>query len=176
MSTIIPARRILLVEEDAELQQPLESFLQSEGYHTEAVSTLEAALGKLDAQLYDLVLTDLLTTTPPKRGDTTHLQEVLRLRQACHPIPVGLLTTWPIDLEAAERAGLAFAVPLLHDLDGILRLIRLTHRLQEAAEPLRLLLVFGREGWVETGGNVVQDLIHIAWQQQGKGESGALGA
>lgn len=120
MRTITIEQRILLVQDDPTLQTLLATVLQGEGYTTEAASTLEAALTKVEEQFYDLIVTELLETILPRCGDA-HLEGVRRLRQACHPTPVGLLTTWPIDLGAAERAGVAFALHLPCDLEDILR-------------------------------------------------------
>lgn len=123
MTTITSARRILLVERDPDLQSMLAMILEEEGYAAEAVSTLETALTRVEEQLYDLILTDLLETTHPQRGNTIHLEGVRRLRQACHPTPVGLLTTWSMDLVAPEHVGVAFALQMPFDLDMILRRI-----------------------------------------------------
>jgi CheY-like chemotaxis protein len=123
MITVIQARRLLIVEHDPSQQLLLTSLLQGEGYQTEAVSTLEAALGKVDQQLYDAVLTDLFWPAPPKPGSSAHLHGVQRLRRRCHPTPVGLITGWSIDLEAVERAGFAFALHKPFDLDVVLQRI-----------------------------------------------------
>lgn len=120
MRTITAEHRILLVQDDPTLQTLLATVLQGEGYTTESASTLEAALTNVEEQLYDLIVTELLETILPRREDATDLEGVRRLCQACHPTPVGLLTTWPIDLEAATRAGVAFALQLPCDLEDIL--------------------------------------------------------
>ena len=133
MGTLPTTPRILLAQAEPEVQPLLAMALQWEGYTIEAVSTMDAALRQVEEQLYDLILTDLLTTTPPRSGDTTHLQGIRRLCQACHPTPVALLTTWPIDLHAAEHTGVAFALHLPEDLDAILR--RIADRLNAPLYP-----------------------------------------
>lgn len=146
MNALTPARRILLVEAEPSHQILLATILQEDGYHAEAVSSLEAALSKVHTQLYDLVLMDLLTETAPTRGDITHLHGALHLRQQCYPIPVGLLTAWQIDLAAAERAGFVFALRKPFDLDVVLRRIvdclnaPFTPEQQQQAQVLRRFL------------------------------------
>lgn len=123
MSTLAPARHILIVEEDHQLGDMLADMLQMEGYQTDRAATLKAALSKINEQLYDFVLTDLLTHTPPPRDGRAYLNTVQQLRQQCHPVPVGILTGWSVDLNAAERAGFAFAFQKPYDIDAVLRRI-----------------------------------------------------
>ncbi len=146
METTATTRHILIVEEDHALSALLADLLRDDGYQPDAAFTLEQALSKLDEHPYDLVLTDHLVTTPPRRGDTASLSLVQRLRQECYPTPVGLLTAWPIDQQEAEREGFAFTLIKPFDLDIVLQ--RIANRLnppftleqqQQAARIRRLL-------------------------------------
>jgi CheY-like chemotaxis protein len=123
METTVPARRILIVEEDHALNAMLAGLLREEGYQADAAFTLEQALRMVEDQLYDLVLTDHLVSTPPRHGSSADLSLVHQLRHACHPTPVGVLSAWPLDQQAVERAGFAFALQKPFDIDTILRLI-----------------------------------------------------
>lgn len=133
MSTLAPARRILIVVKDRQLGDLLVTMLQLEGYQTEVATSLAEALGTIEGQLYDLVVTDLFVTAPPDRQGTAFLHAGQQLRQRCHPIPVGILTGWPVDPEAVERAGFAFALQKPFDLDVILQ--RIADRLNPPFTP-----------------------------------------
>lgn len=96
---------LLLVEADTRLQAFLEAALREEGYALRVVSSLEHALALVGAQQFDLVLTDLLSHTRRKA-----LSALKRLRQRGHSIKLGVLTSWNLSPEVAERQGLAFVL------------------------------------------------------------------
>lgn len=123
MSTLAPARHILIVEEDHQLGHLLADLLQLEGYQTEVATSLTEALSNIDGQLYDFVLTDLFATAPQARQGHALLYTAHQVRQRCYPIPVGILTGWQIDPPAIERAGFAFALQKPFDIDLILHRI-----------------------------------------------------
>lgn len=110
--------RILVAEQDYALGDLLEMILQMEHYDTDVAPTLKDALAKLDDSLYDLVVTDLFVTRPPVRLDAAR-----RLRRSCQPTPVGILTSWPVPPEEAERDGFAFVLPKPFDLNVLLERI-----------------------------------------------------
>lgn len=51
-------KRILLVEDDPDVRPILELVLRGDGYHVDAVASVAAAKALLDAEPYDLVITD----------------------------------------------------------------------------------------------------------------------
>ncbi len=146
MVTTETARRVLIVEGDRDLNLLLTDLLHDAGYEAESAFSLEEALHKTNEQLYDLVLTDHLTEGPPAPGHRASLRLVRSLRQAYHPTPVGLLTTWPIDLSEAERDGFAFALRKPFDIDVVMQRvaaclnIALTPEQQQQEQHLRRLL------------------------------------
>lgn len=83
-----PARRILIVDDDAALREVLTTALSAEGREVDAASDGTVALAMLEQQPYDLVLSDL--RMPCVDGPT--LYETLRTR---HHFPVRFATKLP---------------------------------------------------------------------------------
>jgi two-component system OmpR family response regulator len=54
----MPAKRILLVEDDADVRLMLETALRGEGYEVDPAATAARARASLDAARYDLVIAD----------------------------------------------------------------------------------------------------------------------
>ena len=98
MSSSSPAPRILIGEDQQDVQDALHLLLKGAGYHADSASSPDAILTKLDAGKYDLVLMDL-----NYRRDTTSGSEGLEilgmLRNMQAPPPVIVMTAWgSIDL------------------------------------------------------------------------------
>jgi sigma-B regulation protein RsbU (phosphoserine phosphatase) len=90
--------RILIGEDQQDVQDALHLLLKGAGYQAEAASTPDAILSKLDGGKYDLLLMDL-----NYRRDTTSGSEGLEilgmLRNMTSPPPVIVMTAWgSIDL------------------------------------------------------------------------------
>lgn len=83
-----PARRILVVDDDAILREVLTAALSGDGYEVVAASDGTEALALLERQPYDLVLSDLRMP----RTDGPSLYETLRTR---HHFPVRFATKLP---------------------------------------------------------------------------------
>jgi CheY-like chemotaxis protein len=111
--------RILLAEQEGSVRELMSTLLHLEGYETDEATTQREAVERLEENSYDLVVADLLTAShqPPS------LLNVQQLKQRCHPIPVGIVTGWHIDHEAAKRAGFAFLLGKPFDLDELLQRI-----------------------------------------------------
>jgi CheY-like chemotaxis protein len=56
--------RVLLVDDDLAARLTLQAVLQAGGYFVDAAASTEEALGKLDHQQYELVLSDLQMESP----------------------------------------------------------------------------------------------------------------
>ena len=112
-------QRILVAEQEGSVRELMSTLLHLEGYETDEATTLHEAVERLEENSYDLVVADLLTAShqPPS------LLNVQQLQQRCHPIPVGIVTGWQIDHEAAKRAGFAFLLGKPFDLDELLQCI-----------------------------------------------------
>lgn len=80
--------RILIVDDEADIRESLETLLDLEGYLTEAAVDGTDCLRKLDKASYDLVLLDLMM---PDRSGMDVLREI---RQRDHETPVIMLTAY----------------------------------------------------------------------------------
>lgn len=107
--------RLLLVEDDLELQELLSSLLLDEGYLVTSASSVARARSLLDEQVFGLILTDLFTATPNEA-----LSSVEPLRASAHPTPVGIMTGWPLPPEMVLQRGFAFLLKKPFDLDDLL--------------------------------------------------------
>jgi CheY-like chemotaxis protein len=56
--------RVLLVDDDPTSRLTLQTVLQAGGYHVDAAASAAEAVGKLDEQVYALVLSDLQMESP----------------------------------------------------------------------------------------------------------------
>ncbi|HEY7123838.1 MAG TPA: response regulator [Ktedonobacterales bacterium] len=110
--------RLLLVEDDEELLAVLQDVLSEEGYAVTAVSSLDAALAEVNAQVFDLILSDVIGW---KAEDP--LQGVEHLRMQVQPTPVGLVTGWKLSEEAVKAKGFACLVSKPFELDDLLTLV-----------------------------------------------------
>jgi CheY-like chemotaxis protein len=110
--------RILLVEDDRDIRETLESLLHDEGYQTAETSTLEDAFALLDSTTFDLIMTDLLT------HDREHpLASASLLREHGAPTPVAVLSGWMAAAQSPDAADFAFVMTKPFDLDMLLTTI-----------------------------------------------------
>jgi DNA-binding response OmpR family regulator len=100
--------RILLVEEDRDLQDTMIDLLNEEGYELCIVPTLEEALAQLEVSTFALVLADLFAGRSPHSFTAAHI-----LRRRAWPIPVGLLTSIESSRESTRQTDFSFSCPCL---------------------------------------------------------------
>jgi len=101
MPSVLPSRRILLVDDDAAVRQTLAALLRASGQEVIEADSGAAALNWLQTTPVDIVLTDL--GMPQVTG-----WEVARAAKAHRPdLPVVLLTGWgdQTEAETSEDAG-----------------------------------------------------------------------
>jgi two-component system response regulator HydG len=89
--------RLLVVEDDVEMLELLRRHFESEGYVVAAAAGGGAAVGRLESEEFDVVLTDLVM--PGVDG-----LEVLRVTQGLEPAPRVVLMTAFASLETAIQA------------------------------------------------------------------------
>lgn len=113
----MPARRILLVEDDASIRQGIAEFLGLEGYAVDAVSNGEEALDYLRATAPALLVLDLLM--PVMTGP----QLLVRLREEglAAGVPVVLMTASMPSASTLPEAQAYLAKPF--DLDELLQVV-----------------------------------------------------
>jgi|SRR5580658_6172511 twitching motility two-component system response regulator PilH len=63
-NTDLDLARVLLVDDDPTSRLTLQTVLQAGGYHVDAAASAAEAVGKLDEQEYELVLSDLQMESP----------------------------------------------------------------------------------------------------------------
>jgi DNA-binding NtrC family response regulator len=113
--------RILVVEDEAAIRLALSGLLRREGYDVEQTDAGEAAIAKLRADSYDLVLTDLALGAGPSGMD------VLRTAGETQPeTPVVMITAHGSEKIAVEamKAGAFDYVPKPFDNDEIRLVLR----------------------------------------------------
>lgn len=94
------ATRLLIVEDDIDLQKTLGAFLQGEGFIVDSASTGSEALTKLEKTYPQLVLLDL--GLPDIQGESI----LLRIRQNYPDLPVVILTAKSKPQEIAQGLNL----------------------------------------------------------------------
>jgi len=119
MSTLTASPiRILLVEEDRDLQDTMIDLLNEEGYELRVVPTLEEALAQLEVSTFALVLADLFAGRSPHSFTAAHI-----LRRRAWPIPIGLLTSIESTRESTQQTDFSFVLPMPFEVDNLLLLI-----------------------------------------------------
>lgn len=99
--------RVLVVEDEPRIRAILEFFLRRRGFHVHAVSNGAEALDALDAEDFDLAVTDFVM--PRVSG----LQLIKRVRESGRSLPFVLLsaTVTAAALKAARRWGAVEVMP-----------------------------------------------------------------
>jgi DNA-binding NtrC family response regulator len=80
--------KILVIDDEAEIRESLETLLGLEGYHVETAADGESGLRALESKLYDLVLLDLMLP------DLSGLEVLEALRKRDSETPVVVLTAY----------------------------------------------------------------------------------
>jgi DNA-binding NtrC family response regulator len=113
--------RILIVEDEAAIRLALSGLLRREGYEVEQAEDGAAAVARLRAEAFDLVLTDLALGPGPSGMD------VLRVSRELHPeAPVVMITAHGSEKVAVEamKTGAEDYVPKPFDNDEIRLVLR----------------------------------------------------
>src|SRR5436309_1418005 len=112
--------RILIVDDDAAQRSLLDSFLKSQGFETQPVSSGEQALAVLQAEDISMMISDV--RMPGMSG----LETLRRARQRHTLLPVLLVTAYPgvRDAVGAMRDGALNYLTKPIDLDELLASVR----------------------------------------------------
>lgn len=111
--------RLLLVEDDLDILFGVQVALEGEGYAVTSTETLPASLKRLEEHTYQLVLTDLFS---PYGHDP--LKSIRPLLTQAAPTPVAVMTAWPVSVEAATQAGVAWMMRKPFNLDDLLSAVQ----------------------------------------------------
>ncbi len=129
---------LLVVEDDEELQEILQSVLSDEGYEVIVATALPRALALLEEQVFQLIITDLFAQTGRESLDS-----IEPLRQRAAPTPIAVITGWLVSEEDIQQRGFACLVKKPFELDELLASIaaclqvRLSPEQERQAELLR---------------------------------------
>ena len=115
MSVFPSSARLLIVEDDGDTRDILETILSEEGYTVSQVASPQEAMALLDEQVFHFVLTDLFADT----ADGS-LESVETLRTHAHPTPIGVMTGWKVSPEEVQRAGFVCLIRKPFELDEAL--------------------------------------------------------
>ena len=112
--------KILLVEDDINLQRVLLEAIATKGHQVEGVSNAEAALSRLAAEEFDVVVTDV---NLPGMSGLDMLPQCFRIRPGIYAIVVTAYGTIEIAVEAMKRGAADFLTkPVsLADLTGAIK-------------------------------------------------------
>jgi DNA-binding NtrC family response regulator len=185
--------RILVVDDDPGQRSLLDSFLQSQGFHTDLAESGERALEILGANTFDLMISDV------RMPGLSGLETLRQMRQRGITMPVLLVTAYadireavgamrdgalnylakPIDLDellvtVQQVTGISHAAPLRYREDKVLppQVIARSPLMQALFQEMSLIapsetrvFITGESG---TGKEVLADVIH-AWSNRSKG-------
>ena len=97
--------RVLVVDDDPASRLTLQTVLEAGGYRVDAAATAAEAVGKMDRQQYELVLSDMQMESP---------EAGLRVLQHAHNMTyqpaTALVTTWQNSSAREQGAGISFIV------------------------------------------------------------------
>ena len=107
--------RVLLVDDDVTSRLTLQTVLEAGGYQVDAAASAAEAVGKLDAQEYELVLSDLRMESPE-----AGLKVLAHARMMDYKPATALVTTYQANKarNASRNSGTVLIEP--EDLPGLL--------------------------------------------------------
>lgn len=88
----VMAKKILIVDDDADFIEINASVLQASGFEIESASTSEQALKKLENEKFDLAIVDLMIEDLDSGFNLTY---AIRDHEKLHNLPVLMLTSAP---------------------------------------------------------------------------------
>ncbi len=115
MSVFPQSARLLIVEDDRDTRDILETILSEEGYTVSQAASPQEAMALLDEHVFHFILTDLFADT----ADGS-LESVEPLRAHAHPTPIGVITGWKVSPEEVQRAGFVCLIRKPFELDEAL--------------------------------------------------------
>ena len=111
-TTELDLARVLLVDDDPTARLTLQTVLQAGGYHVDAAASAAEAVGMLDEQEYELVLSDLQMESPE-----AGLKVLAHARMMDYKPATALITTYH-DSRPKDNGQPVFIRP--EDLPGLL--------------------------------------------------------
>ena len=117
--------RILIADDQPDVLEALRILLKSEGYQTDAVTSLGAVVNSLEKRSYALLMMDLNYTRDTTSGQEG-LEVIPRIQAIDDTLPIVVMTAWAtIDLAVeAMKLGARDFVPKPWDNDRLLAIVR----------------------------------------------------
>jgi CheY-like chemotaxis protein len=114
-----PIPRLLLVEDRSDIAAIVRDVLEIEGYALVSVAKPAEAASRLRADVFDLVLTDGLSSDRARAW-----QNALAVLRMAGRTPVALFTAHAVDEEAARAAGFLAVIRKPFDVDALANCVR----------------------------------------------------
>ena len=117
--------RILIADDQSDVLEALRILLKGEGYQTDAVTSLGAALNALEKRDYALLLMDLNYTRDTTSGQEG-LEAIPRIRALDENLPIVVMTAWATINLAVEamKLGARDFVPKPWDNERLITVVR----------------------------------------------------
>src|ERR1017187_10410043 len=107
--------RVLLVDDDPTSRLTLQTVLQAGGYHVDAAASVAEAVGKLEEQEYQLVLSDLQLESPE-----AGLKVLAHARMMDYKPATALVTTYQDHKQSRAERSSSMVLIEPEDLPGLL--------------------------------------------------------
>lgn len=115
----VPAKKILIVEDDPDILLVLTAMLEDAGYTATATETGDGLLDLHEGELPDLILLDMLLSG----HDGRELVRQLKAGPATAHIPVLMLSAHPAGESGARDAGADGFLPKPFEMDALLGMV-----------------------------------------------------
>ena len=113
-SAVLELARVLVVNDDPASRLTLQTVLAAGGYHVDAAATAAEAVGKMDQQEYELILSDLQMESPEAGLRVLAHAELMTYEPA-----TALVTTWQ-NSSPREQAGNGRVLIATEDIPDLL--------------------------------------------------------
>lgn len=104
--------RVLVVDDDPASRLTLQTVLEAGGYRVDGAATAAEAVGKMDSQEYQLVLSDLQMESPE-----AGLRVIAHAQMMNYEPATALVTTWST---SSDRSGGGNVLIAMEDIPGLL--------------------------------------------------------
>lgn len=108
--------QLLVVEDDPEILTLVRHILQDGGYGVTSTTSLAGCQSLVEQRLFHFILTDLFYHS----GQRSPLQSIQPLIEQATPIPIGVMTAWPVPEDDPAIAHLAFLLHKPFELEDLL--------------------------------------------------------
>jgi len=112
---VLELARVLVVDDDPASRITLQTVLEAGGYRVDAAATAAEAVGKMDHQEYELVLSDLQMESPE-----AGLRVIAHAQLMNYEPATALITTWQNSSPREEASNGGSVLVATEDIPGLL--------------------------------------------------------